>query len=369
MIATILLPLLLPLAIHLQPDAAGTSARQPYIAAAHGQVAVAFGSGNTIYFAGSKDGGQSFSAPVKVAEVEVLALGRHRGPRVTILKDTMLVTAVVGEHLSTAPHAHGLPSDGNLTAWRSSDHGKTWERAGVINDVPGAAREGFHSITADNNGILSVAWLDLRSKGTKLYSSRSTDGGRTWARNVQVYASPYGTICECCNASIIADATGRTTVMWRNVLDGSRDFYTASSSDGVHFTAPQKSGMGTWKINACPMDGGGLARREEELFAAWRREKDVFLSRNGRPEIPIGSGNDVAIVNGGKGIYVAWTNRADLGHAGIVISGPHSMNAAPPAPKLIGPGGAFVSLAALVDGSLIAAWEEDGNIRVERLRE
>jgi photosystem II stability/assembly factor-like uncharacterized protein len=106
------------------------------------------------------------------------------------------VSAIVGEKVSTEPHAHGLPADGNITIWRSVDHGKSWSRSGVVNDVPGAAREGFHAIAEDAKGNLTVVWLDLRVKGTTLYSSRSSDGGRTWSKNVLVYASPSGTICN-----------------------------------------------------------------------------------------------------------------------------------------------------------------------------
>lgn len=46
--------------------------------------------------------------------------------------------------------------------------------------------------------------------------------------------------------------------MWRNVLDGSRDFYVLHADAAHRFGTPHKVGDGTWKINACPMDGGGL---------------------------------------------------------------------------------------------------------------
>lgn len=355
---TLILQSLLLLALHIQPGTSGLPNRQPQLGVGHGQVALVYGAGNSIYFASSPDQGRTFSPPVKVAEVEALAMGRHRGPRVTILEDSILVSAVVGEKVSTEPHAHGLPADGNITIWRSVDHGKTWSRWGVVNDVPGAAREGFHAIAADAKGNLTVAWLDLRAKGTTLYSSRSTDGGHTWSKNVLVYASPSGTICQCCEPSLAIDDDGRINLMWRNVLDGSRDLYVTSSRDGITFGDIRKMGTSTWKLNACPMDGGGLVLRLGQLYSAWRRDGDVFLARPGKPERRIGTGKDVAIASARNGLYVAWSNGPHL-----EILTPGAANPVPLADQ-----GAFVNLAALPDGGVLAAWEADGSVRVEKVR-
>ena len=71
------------------------------------------------------------------------------------------------------------------------------------------------------------------------------------------------------------DATGQIVVMWRNWLGGSRDMYLARSRDGVTFSKPEKLGTGTWQINACPMDGGGLVD-----FAEQRRHGMAAGTRN-----------------------------------------------------------------------------------------
>src|SRR5208283_1489409 len=92
-------------AMELQP-AGGVELRQPQLAAAHGQVVMAYGAGSAIWFAVSPDGGKTFGPPVKVTDSGALALGRHRGPRVTILKDAILITAVTGAEVSHDQHAH-----------------------------------------------------------------------------------------------------------------------------------------------------------------------------------------------------------------------------------------------------------------------
>src|SRR6266568_4847310 len=126
------------LAINIGPGA-GVEYRQPQLAATNQMVAVVFGSGSTVYFSASHDQGRTFSAPVKVAEAPLLALGRHRGPRVAITPSAIVVSALVGT--KTPPG-----SDGDLKAWRSTDGGATWSGGVSINDVPASAREGLHSM-------------------------------------------------------------------------------------------------------------------------------------------------------------------------------------------------------------------------------
>ena len=93
------------------PEMSG--AVQPQVAVApSGRIHVVFGKDNAIYHTTSPDG-RAFSAPVKVGELEKLALRRRRGPRVTATDKLVLVTAV----------SH---TDGNLHAWTSPDTGKTW---------------------------------------------------------------------------------------------------------------------------------------------------------------------------------------------------------------------------------------------------
>src|SRR5260370_1332262 len=129
----------------------------------------------------------------------------------------------------------------------------------VINDAPAAAREGLHSMVA-GGGLLFATWLDDRAQGKRLYGATSKDAGLTWSKNVEVYESPSGTICQCCHPTALIDGNGVIHVMWRNALDGNRDMYVAHSKDGgVSFGRARKLGEGSWELNACPMDGGGLA--------------------------------------------------------------------------------------------------------------
>ena len=349
--------LLLVLASSIPSPAPDVPFRQPQLAVGHGIIGMTFGGGGSFYFTSSSDQGRTFAPPVKVAEAGALALGRHRGPRLVILKDALLVSAVVAGAVATGPHAHGLPENGNLTVWRSVDRGQSWKPAGVVNDVPGAAREGLHAMAVGPDGVLTAVWLDLRTPGMKLYGARSTDGGRTWSRNTQLYASPDGTICNCCHPTLAVEPGGRVWVMWRNVVDGHRDLYAAYSDNGAPFHSATKLGTGTWKINACPMDGGGFVLDQGKLTSAWRREGDIYLAEPGQPERRLGPGKDVAIAKSQRGIYTAWTK-----DGGLVVQGPAQTE-----PRVLAATGGFATLLALPDGAVLAAWEASGAIETKRL--
>jgi hypothetical protein len=345
------------MAVHIGPMAPDAPAHEPQLAVNGSTVALAFGAGKAIYVATSKDGGASFAPPVKVAEAPVVPLTRHRGPRIAFASGAIVVTAVVGRTLAEGPHAHGLPSDGDLVAWRSTDGGKSWSKGVQVNDVPSAPTEGLHGLATDGKGTLFVAWLDKRSHGTKLYGSRSTDGGITWSGNLPIYESPNGTICECCHPSVAIDSGDQILVMWRNWLDGSRDMYLARSVDGAHFSRPEKLGMGTWKLNACPMDGGGVAVAGNRIVTAWRREHTVFLATPGGKETPLADGTDVAIAPNQSGVYAVWSSPA-----GIAIQIPGWK-----APLALSDKGSFPNVATLSDGHALVAWEDDGKIVIRQV--
>jgi photosystem II stability/assembly factor-like uncharacterized protein len=349
-----MLPLIALLAaIHVAPETAALEYKQPQLAADSKIVVMAFGSGKAIYFASSTDQGRTFSKPEKVAEAESLALGRHRGPRIAITPQAIVISAVVG-------HTPGLPggAEGDLTAWRSTDHGKTWSKGVVINDVPAATREGLHTMVA-GHGLMFAAWLDLREKGTRLYGSVSKDGGATWSKNMLVYESPSGTICQCCHPSALIDAKGNIFVMWRNVLNGSRDMYVVRSTDGGRtFTAEEKQGKGTWPLEACPMDGGGLVVAPSgSLISVWRRADTVYMTPEGGNEVKLEEGKDAAIAMGSSGVYTIWTHGSSI----------HAKIPGKPGIETLDSEGGYPNLVATPQGQVIAAWENKGKITVQPL--
>lgn len=333
------------------PAPGGQPNRQPQLAALGTEVVMTYGAGDTVYFTGSRDSGKTWSKPVSIAEKGKLSLGMRRGPRIALSNGAIVVTAIVGEK--------GRGADGDVMSWRSVDHGATWSAPKRVNDVAASAREGLHSLAAGGKNILFATWLDLREKGTKLYGSVSLDGGVNWSPNRLVYQSESGSVCECCHPTVAINDEGVIGIMFRNSLDGNRDMYLVKSSDnGGSFGTAKKLGTGTWKLNACPMDGGSLALGlKNSALSVWRREGNLFLSK-GDDETPLGLGRQPVLAHTAKETYLAWTEGKAIrwkrvGDANVTtLSGE----------------GTFLSLVALQDGSAILAAERDGTVFVETIR-
>jgi hypothetical protein len=223
-------------------------------------------------------------------------------------------------------------------------------------------------MAAGQNGTLYSAWLDDSSindgpRRKKLFGASSRDGGKSWSKNTLIYQSPEGPdakICECCHPSVAIDSHGRIYVMWRNNLAGARDMYLAHSDDGGStFSQAQKLGEGTWPLNACPMDGGGIALdRDGNVITVWRRESTVYLDRAGQPESVVANGKNPAIAFGKKGIYTVWS-----GSSGLMASIPGLSE-----PIVLADSGSYPSLVT-VGSSVLATWADTGKVVIRNLDE
>ena len=280
---------------------------QPQAAmSADGVVHVVWGANGSIFCASSKDNGKSFTDPVLVAELPKLALGMRRGPRIAATKDALVVAAI--------------RSQGDLYGWRSEDGGKTWSKGVVVNDQPNATREGLFNIAAGPDASLYAVWLDLRTGKTTVMGSISSDGGKTWQKNVLIYRSPDGHVCECCHPSVAVDSKGVAYVMFRNFLGENRDMYLTHSSDGFKtFSEAQKLGEGTWPLNLCPMDGGSLqVMPNGKVLTAWQRDGRIYRCEPGQKEELIGSGTQPVFIPDQADLV--WTDRDKVIHGKASLS-------------------------------------------------
>ena len=320
---------------------------QPQLAAVGSRLFLVFGQGNVISVVQSTNGGETFGRPSQLPVPGKISLGMHRGPRIVATNSAVLVAAVAG--------AQGGGADGDVRLFRSTDSGRTWTSPVAINDVPGSAREGLHAMAASPTGMVVVAWLDLREKGTRIYAAVSRDHGATWAPDTLVYASPSGAVCECCHPSAAIGADGRVAIMFRNNLAGQRDMYLAESKDGLTFPPARKLGTGSWTLNACPMDGGALVLNAEGVVSTWRREGDVFLATERVPERRLGAGRDPVVAQFQNHQDVAWS-----APDGVMLERGGGV------PMTLGPG-RFPSIVSLRDRTVVA-WEHDGQVTVSAVR-
>lgn len=299
---------------------------------------IVYGSGDSIMYVFAKNG-RAFTSPELVAVLPKLFASAMRGPQIAASDNGIVVTACT--------------SAGNIFSYKKEASGK-WTKAQKVNDVDEVAKEALMGLSADGANVYAV-WLGVKSpKGQNVYGARSVDGGKTWSKNILVYSSPDSTVCQCCKPSVVVK--GNTVyVMFRNWLHGSRDLYIVKSTNaGSSFDQAKKLGEGTWKLNGCPMDGGGIALdKNGNPETVWRREGKIYASSLGMPEKEIGEGRGCTIetVNGKK-VY-AWGENGD-----VVVMKPQGIK------KNLGKG-SLPLIKALNSEQVLCVWENDSQIHAE----
>ncbi|MEP6617758.1 MAG: sialidase family protein [bacterium] len=258
----------------------GRTSANPSIAAEGRFVAVAWSAATVsvtdIYSAVSRDGGVTFSSPVRVNSVPGEArVNGELPPRVVLVPRKASGPDIVVVWTAKAGTATRI-----LSA-RSKDGGRTF---GTSTPVPGSEGEGsrgWQSVAVGPAGQVDVLWLDHRDAMTagamhhqdsatgapkpptpkadpteraglsKLYFS-TLDGSKA----TQITRS----VCYCCKTSLAASGSNVFAV-WRHVYPGSqRDIAFAVSRDaGRTFSDPVRVSDDHWAIDGCPENGPAIA--------------------------------------------------------------------------------------------------------------
>jgi hypothetical protein len=318
--------------------------QQPQITADNsGTLRLVYGEGDKIFCATSPDNGLTFPEIKLVGEVKEMALGMSRGPQLASSKNYSLVSAI--------------DKKGSIHIFQLNHKSGKWSGMAIANDTAGSALEGLMSVTADGNDNFYAVWLDIRNDGkNKICFAFTTDQGTTWTKNKIIYKSPDKTVCECCKPAI-AVSKSKIYVMFRNWLNGSRDLYLMQSDDRSNvFQPPVKLGYGTWKLNGCPMDGGGLVVNQKFIVSSvWQREGKIYLSKPDENEKMVGTGVRCNITDAENPI-ITWQEGSKL----------KLMELSEGKPIDIGKG-SFIQAVRTRDNKIVCTWEEDGNIIFRKL--
>src|SRR6185436_4405311 len=248
-----------------------------------------YGNGDSILYSYSSDRGSTFSAPSLISILPKLAASHTRGPQIASTSKGLTVTA--------------CNEMGDIFSFAKDGSGK-WSQEARVNDMDTVAKENLMALAADGDNAFAV-WLDLRDGHNTVFGAKSTDGGKTWSKNIMVYASPDTTVCECCKPSVAVKGNN-VYVMFRNWLNGNRDMFLIKSSDGGNtFGQAQKLGTGSWALNGCPMDGGSIViNKNGNPETVWNRKGVIYASEPGKEEMKLGDGKNCTMetVNG-KNVY------------------------------------------------------------------
>jgi hypothetical protein len=345
---TFLTIVVLSLAWSVQSDDVISAGLQPQVSLDNSGIArIVFGRSDSIFCSTSEDKGGTFSKPIFVGHIAGMHLGMTRGPQIASSANYSIITAI--------------DKLGNIHFFRLGHSGDKWEYKGLVNDVPSSAPEGLMGIAADTKDNFYAVWLDLRqgNKNNICFSSLSGKVDK-WNKNAVIYISPDEHVCECCKPGI--DVNGATVaVMYRNWLNGSRDLYLMTSENGGRtFNDAQKLGVGTWKLDACPMDGGGIGMDNDGMIhTVWQREGIVYYCKPNEREINLikGRGCDIAMdkANTKKVIITLQDGEnvkiIDLNDKKEIIVGK----------------GNFLKSIILDEKEVLCVWEQDKNIRFKKV--
>lgn len=265
------------------------------------------GAGVALRYRRSDDGGKTWSKPVRVDGGRPAYHFAAGDARVAAEGNSVFA---LWSRPGKGPHGAGP-----LAMARSTDGGKTWTAAAGPS-ADGTFGRRFPALSI-SSGALNAIWLD-RESNAKLFTSRSTDGAKTWSKPAVLDDDA----CECCWNAALASADGTVYALYRD--KDPRDMKVAVSRDGGKtWGKPAAAGPFGWDFNGCPHVGGALAATKTGVAALVWTGKDadmglyVFASSDGK----------------------SWTEAVKLGgpaakHADLASSG----------------------------GGLAAAWDEDGKI-------
>lgn len=262
-----------------------------------GVLHLVYGIGDSIMYLYSKNGGKSFSKASLVSILPKLAASHTRGPQIAVTSNGLLLTA--------------CSSPGNIFSFLKTSS-SNWKLSGKVNDRDTVAKENLMALSADGANAFAV-WLDLRDGHNKIFGARSSDGGKSWSKNILVFASPDKTVCECCKPSVVMKGNN-VYIMFRNWLNGNRDLYLITSHDaGKRFSKAQKLGKGSWALNGCPMDGGAIAlNNSDKPVTVWNRKGIIYTCEPGAEEREVGKGRSCTLTTvNGKNVY-AWLENGEV---------------------------------------------------------
>lgn len=221
-------------------------------------------SGDTHVFAKSTDGGQTWSSPIQIASGSLSSFGSNNKPPAQNSRGVNAFGAIAVDRDASSPYLgniyvvypdfpSGTSSGSNLNIYmvKSTDGGSSWSSPVKLNDDSGTATQFFPWVTVDQStGTVAASWYDTRNdssnRKTQVFMTYSTNGGSSWASNVQVTqassqfansttnymdentsdnsganANQYGDYAQ------IAAANGKAWAIWTDT----RQFYPSNSSN------------------------------------------------------------------------------------------------------------------------------------------
>ena len=352
----------------------------PWVAAHGSFVAVTWGASangkGDIFAATSRDGGHTFSTPVRVNAIEGDArISGEIAPRVALSSRS----GAPHPEITVTWNAKGVTTA--IKSARSRDGGRTFVDERSLQAKGALGDRGWQASAADSRGVLHTIWLDHRAMAAAKTAGDHSEhkgehDGVAMAQKSALYYAADGAaerelfkgVCYCCKTAMAIGPGGEIFAAWRHVFPGNmRDMgFTMSRDGGKTFTPLARVSQDGWSIQGCPDDGPAMAvDGKGTVHLVWptvQNEQGVILyatSKNGAafstpvrlPTLggPKPSHPQVAVDRSGR-VFVAWDEVRDgVRRAAIApIGGSKS-------PEILDAVTSYPVMAP-TDGGLVAVW-------------
>ena len=234
--------------------------------------------GGDCFYVKRKAGEDTFSSPLRINSHpgSVIALGNIRGAHLAVGKGGRVHVAWMGSKTS---HPKGPGGASPMLYTRLNDLKTAFEpQRNIMQFAVGL--DGGGSVAADLEGNVYVAW---HGRGTKageanrrVWLTRSSDEGRTFARETAASSEPTGA-CGCCGMRAFADSQGALYLLYRAAANFvNRDMYLLTSRNkGQSFNSVR---LDQWKLDVCPMSTAALGEGSARVIAAWETAGQVHYT-------------------------------------------------------------------------------------------
>ena len=232
--------------------------------------------GGDIFYVRQEPGQESLSTPLQVNSQPhtAMAIGTIRGAHMALGKGNRIHVAWMS----------ASSQDKGMFYTRLNDSGTAFEpQRNVVQFADHL--DGGGSIAADLSGHVYVAWhAGLHEDGEvkrRIWMARSTDGGRTFAREQRANPTETGA-CGCCGMRAGADNQGNVYMMYRAATElVHRDMYLLMSGDGG--ASFQDTLVHAWEVSSCPMSSASITAANGGVLNAWETAGQVYYTQT-RPD-------------------------------------------------------------------------------------
>ena len=272
-------------------------------------------SSKQIRVASSNDGGKTWLQ----SETPLDTSGKAFTPKVAWGRNQSLVVVWADEQRSNRVW--------DVYARRSPDGGNTWEPEQLLSRFAQNAPTDAYirpEIATDGDRSFWVAWVGIRSGRSRLFLSRSTDGGQSWADPLELSGQSQSVFGQR-----IVRAGQHLLIVWQDKRTGRDRLFSVSSADGgVTWTVPTRVDHLADDLQTDAFAPAVAMSPTGEAFVVWSD------GRNGRDDLFFGRSAD-----GGR-TWEPQEVRLDMDEAGTAVS-------------------RFASVARAADGRIAVAWEDD----------